>query len=357
MVDADQGAAWRPDVLGDGFEQRDLELPGGHVATLVRYTGGFGDGATDLDQGQDQGHGQDANQARDQAQDQGSVAEPSQPGKPAVLYLHGFVDYFFQAHQAKAFAARGYPFYAIDLRGYGRSIGRGNDHPAPNYVPNIAIYAQDLDAAVAAIETEGHTGVVLVGHSTGGLIGPLWAKARPGHPLKALVLDSPWLDFNRNWLMRGPVTQLIRAIGPVAPRTKVGGLKSHYGLALHQDTGGEWDYSLAWKPHEGFPVAASWFASIRRGQAQVKKGLNLTMPILVMTSLRVGDPRRATPEQLTTDTVLDPRQMWRLAPKLGLQVEVHALDGAAHDLALSPEPTRTRYLTETIDWLDRVLGG
>jgi len=348
MVDADQGAVWRPDVLGNDFQQRDLDLPGGHVATLVRYSGPLGQGAA----GQTQAG--EPSQATDQA---GSSAKAAPSPKPAVLYLHGFVDYFFQAHEARAFAARGYPFYAIDLRGYGRSIGKPNDHPTPNYVPNTAIYAQDLDAALAAIEAEGHSGVVLVGHSTGGLIGPLWAKARPNHPIRALVLDSPWLDFNRNWLMRGPVTQLIRAIGPVAPRTTVGGLKSHYGMALHRDTGGEWDYSLAWKPHEGFPVAASWFTSIRRGQAQVKKGLNLPMPILVMTSLRVGDPRHATPEQLTTDTVLDPRQMWRLAPKLGLQVEVHALEGAAHDLALSPEPARTRYFTETIDWLDRVTGG
>jgi len=323
----DQGATWRPDVLGAGFQQRDLQLPGGHIATLVRFTGS----------------------------PEPANLEPGAVVKPAVLYLHGFVDYFFQAHQARAFAARGYCFYAIDLRGYGRSLGRGNDHPTPNYVPDIGIYAQDLDAAVAAISDDGHQEVVLVGHSTGGLIGPLWAKARPQHHIRALVLDSPWLDFNANWLMRGPVSQLVKAVGQVAPGVKVGGLKRYYGRALHQDTGGEWDYSLAWKPHDGFPVAASWFTSIRRAQARVKRGLDLDLPILVMTSLHRGDPNHAVPHQLTTDTVLDPRQMWRIAPKLGLQVEIHALEGGAHDLALSPEPVRSRYLTEVLDWLDRAL--
>ncbi|MEK8226237.1 alpha/beta hydrolase [Oerskovia sp. M15] len=40
----------------------------------------------------------------------------------AVLYVHGFVDYFFQAHLGDAFEEHGYAFYAIDLRGYGRSL-------------------------------------------------------------------------------------------------------------------------------------------------------------------------------------------------------------------------------------------
>ena len=44
------------------------------------------------------------------------------PTKRAVLYVHGFVDYFFQTHLAEFFTARGYDFYALDLRKYGRSL-------------------------------------------------------------------------------------------------------------------------------------------------------------------------------------------------------------------------------------------
>ena len=40
----------------------------------------------------------------------------------AVLYIHGFSDYFFQRHMAERFAAEGYAFYALDLRKYGRSL-------------------------------------------------------------------------------------------------------------------------------------------------------------------------------------------------------------------------------------------
>ncbi|MDR1799124.1 MAG: alpha/beta hydrolase [Bifidobacteriaceae bacterium] len=319
---------WRPDVLGPAYEQRDLPLPGGALATLVRRVEAGGIGG------------------------QVAVAGGSQ-GKPAVLYLHGFVDYFFHPHVADAYESRGYRFYAIDLRSHGRSLGRGAEEGQPNYVRQIAVYAADLDAAATAIRQEGHDRLVLLGHSTGGLIGPLWAAARPG-ALTALVLNSPWLDFNSNWLMRGPVTGLMHGLAKVAPKLKVSGLTCHYGQALHQGTGGEWDYDLAWKPHQGFPVGAAWFSSVRRAQARVKRGLAIDCPVLMMTSLRRGDNLHYHDELLTTDSVLDPRQMWRLASRLGPDVEVRALAGGAHDLALSPEPVRSRYLTETLDWLDAV---
>ena len=323
MVSKDQGSLWQPDVLGIGFEQRDLELPEGQVATLVRYT---------------------------------ELATPanSAPDKPAVLYLHGFVDYFFQAHVARAYAQRGYPFYAVDLQGYGRSIGKGRNHETPNYVKDIAVYTQDLNAAKAAILQDGHQELVLLGHSAGGLIGPMWTAANPD-VVRALILNSPWLDFNANWLMRGPVSGMVALVGKVAPHLKVGGLKQYYGKALHAATGGEWDYNLQWKPNGGFPVAASWFSSVRRAQKHLKQGLAISCPVLVMTSLRRGDNLHAHPNLVTTDSVLDPRQMWRVAPKLGLHVEVHALEGGAHDLSLSPEPVRSRYLAESLDWLDQVL--
>ena len=43
----------------------------------------------------------------------------------AVLYLHGWNDYFFQTHLADVLSAAGFAFYALDLRRYGRSLRRG----------------------------------------------------------------------------------------------------------------------------------------------------------------------------------------------------------------------------------------
>jgi len=44
------------------------------------------------------------------------------PSKKAMLYLHGFNDYFFQDHFADWANKLGFNFYALELRKYGRSI-------------------------------------------------------------------------------------------------------------------------------------------------------------------------------------------------------------------------------------------
>ncbi|MFC8921064.1 alpha/beta hydrolase [Cellulosimicrobium sp. NPDC057127] len=317
---------WRPDVLGGTWQARDLDLPGGAVATLVR------DAAA------------------------GSAPVGPGPGRPAVLYVHGFIDYFFQTHVAEAFAARGYPFYALDLRGYGRSIGRGTGAPSrpdddPNFVTDLAVYAQDLDAAARALRAEGHEHLVVLGHSTGGLVASLWADARPGR-VSALVLNSPWFDLNRSWLYRGPVTQVVDVVGRVAPRLVVGHLDEHWARALHASTGGEWDFDLAWKPLEGFPVRAGFLRSVRRAHRRVAKGLAVDCPVLVLASARSGPAAGWHDALLTTDSVLDVEHIVSRAARLGDDVTVVAVEGGAHDLALSPEPARSTYLREVLDWLD-----
>lgn len=40
----------------------------------------------------------------------------------AILYIHGYNDYFFQAEMGERFNSQGYNFYAVDLRKYGRSL-------------------------------------------------------------------------------------------------------------------------------------------------------------------------------------------------------------------------------------------
>jgi alpha-beta hydrolase superfamily lysophospholipase len=98
-----------------------------------------------------------------------------------VLYIHGFVDYFFQTHLAEFFTARGYDFYALDLRKYGRSLLA---HQTPNFCTDIAEYYTEIDEAVRIIrEADGHDTLLVNGHSTGGLIAALWAHRVRGKGL------------------------------------------------------------------------------------------------------------------------------------------------------------------------------
>lgn len=307
-----------PDVLGGDWVQRTLHLLpdalGEPVATLVHRS----DAAADRE-------------------------------RPAVLYVHGFVDYFFQTHVADALAERGYDLYALDLRDYGRSIRPGRQ---PNDTHELAVYAEELDAAVRLVRAE-HDRVVLLGHSTGGLIAALWADARRGRGLvDAVVLNSPWLDLRGSWFERTVLTWVLEAVSRVAPRVVVSRLGEHYGTALHRDSGGEWAYDLAWKPLEGFPVRAGFVRAVRRGHARVARGLAIDVPVLVLASDASGPDDRWHDALLTTDSVLDVADMRRLAPRLGPHVTFTTVAGGAHDLALSPLPARTRYLDEVAGWLD-----
>jgi alpha-beta hydrolase superfamily lysophospholipase len=71
-----------------------------------------------------------------------------------VLYLHGYVDYFFQTHLAEFFTARGYDFYALDLRKYGRSL---RSHQTPNFCRDIAEYYPEIDRALKIIRDDDGT--------------------------------------------------------------------------------------------------------------------------------------------------------------------------------------------------------
>ncbi|GAA2237604.1 alpha/beta hydrolase [Promicromonospora sukumoe] len=309
---------WTEDVLGAGFEARTLQLPGGAEATLIRYT-----------------------------PEDGPVS-----GRTPVLYVHGFTDYFFQRHLAEAVAGRGYPFYAVDLRGHGRSMdawtAAGRD---ANMINRLELYAQDLDAAADVIAADGHSGLALLGHSTGGLITSMYANARPDR-VTALVLNSPWFDLKGSWSDRTLVTQAVYVLGRVSPRLVVSRLGEGYGRALHVTSGGEWEYDLRWKPYAGFPVRAGWLAAIRRGHRAVGRGLAVQCPVLVCTSGRTGSDLGEIAEQLGTDVVLDVAHMHARAPRLGQTVEIAVIEGGAHDLALSPKPAREKYLSTVLDWLD-----
>ena len=68
------------------------------------------------------------------------------PTSKAVLHVHGFADYFFQTGLADFWVARGYDFYALDLRKYGRSL---RPHQTPNYVADLRAYYEELDLAYA----------------------------------------------------------------------------------------------------------------------------------------------------------------------------------------------------------------
>jgi len=270
----------------------------------------------------------------------------------AILLVHGFADYFFRTELVEHLGVRGFDVYGIDLRGYGRSLRPGQ---LPNYVTDLRTHFTELDEAVRLIRADGHQRLVVLGHSTGGLITALWAhEHRADPPMDALALNSPWLDLAEPWLARTVGMAGVRLLGRFAPRFVLRpALGGQYGRSLHRDYHGEWDYDLTWKPLNAFPVRAGWLRAIHLGHQQVHRGLAIPVPVLVLHSTR--SLLRATAWSdavMRADTVLDVGQIARWTPRLGPSVRAVPIEGGLHDVFLSVPEVRQRAQTELDTWLD-----
>lgn len=273
----------------------------------------------------------------------------------AVLHLHGFADYFFQTAAADYWTGRGYDFYALDLRKYGRSL---RPHQTPNFVTDLVDYYEELDEALHRIrQRDGHTHLVVTAHSTGGLIAPLWAHARrPG--LAGMVLNSPWLDLHGSALLRTAGTAAIDRLGQrrpymVVPRD-VSGI---YNQSLHRDHRGEWEFNLDWKPIDSWPVYAGWLRAVRRGHARVHRGIDVGAPVLLLTSAASHFPKEWDERVDRHDIVLDVEMIRKWGHKLADHVTMTRIEGARHDVTLSAEPARSRAFDEISRWLDVYVEG
>lgn len=272
----------------------------------------------------------------------------AEPSRRAVLYVHGFVDYFFQTHLADFYVERGFDFYALDLRKYGRSL---RPYQTPNFVLSLSDYFAELDEAVRIIR-EDHDVLLVNAHSTGGLITALWAdRVRGKSQVQGLFLNSPFFDMNVPLPIRVLGDVLSTSLRGFAPLAKLpSGWSTRYGRSLHRDYDGEWHFDLAWKPLGGFGVRAGWLAAIRRAQRRLQAGLAIDVPVLVMASDRTVRPSRRA-DVTRADAVLNPEHMARWAVGLGDQVTVVRIDGGLHDLVLSCEPVRERVFTELEAWI------
>ena len=187
------GLSWRTDILGDGYESRTIELlddaEGPCVATLVRAT-------------------------------------PPADARMTVLYLHGRNDYFFQTEMAQCLSDAGAAFYALDMRKYGRSL---RPHQTIGYANDLSAYDEEIGEAIEIIREEREDEpIILMGHSTGGLIATLWAHRHPG-VLNGLILNSAWLEMQSMAAWRGAMTPVIGRIASRNPMWEVpSGGAGHY---------------------------------------------------------------------------------------------------------------------------------
>jgi alpha-beta hydrolase superfamily lysophospholipase len=292
--------AWQPDRLLPGFESLELPAPddydGRVVATLVRLP---------------------------------VSAAPLGAVRGTVLYVHGFIDYFFQVHMARRFAAEGYAFYALDLRKHGRSLLL-QQHPC--FCKDLSEYYADITRALAEIGT----GVLLAGHSTGGLICSLYKhEGERRDQVKALWLNSPFFDWRDARKSKLRIARMLGWFSPFMNDPKA--VLPAYVRSLHKNWEGEWDFDLSLKPLMGFPAYFGWVRAIFAAHAKVHAGLSLDCPVLSMYSDEA-------------DMVLDWKQVSRWSRTLGRDVTALQFPGGLHDLVLSRSEIRESVFHQLFAW-------
>lgn len=275
-------------------------------------------------------------------------------GKPSILYLHGYNDYFFHPHVAQAFHEQGYNFYALDLRKYGRSL---LEHQHPNYCRNIDEYYEEIDKALLNIYAENKSEIVLLGHSTGGLIASMYANfGKQKHLISSLVLNSPFFEFNVSKIekvLTNLVARIISTMYPYAKKNKP--MSALYNQSLLSSYYGEWDFNLKWKPEHGFPAYFKWIVAIYDAQQIIKTQSNIKAPVLVMHSQKSEIPKKWKSDYLGMDIVLNINHIKEIGNKLGKKVTFLPVENAIHDIFLSQKQVRETAFNEMLNWLKKMI--
>lgn len=271
----------------------------------------------------------------------------------AVLYVHGYNDYFFQREMGDRFVDSCYNFYAVDLHGYGRSIRPGN---VPYQARKVDEYYEDIDSVLAVMRADGVKNVVLMGHSTGGLIASSFMNVAPDTIVSALVLNSPFLEWNMNAFMRKIAIPAVAKIGRSHPSLAISqGNSTAYGESLLKDYHGEWTYNVEWKTLHPRKVTAGWLNMISQAQKQLRKNKGqISVPILLMHSATSVDTAEWTEECQRADAVLNVDDISKIGRTLGADVTRLTVRGGMHDLILSAPEVREMVYNSIFEWLDQL---
>lgn len=305
-------AQWCPDSLGDGYSYRYVDqgrdYSGSVRSTIVRKTSSVG-------------------------------------SRVGILYLHGFNDYFFQAEMGDYFVNHDIDFYAVDLRKYGRSLIPGQKR---FQVRELGEYFPDIDSALVAMRSAGIRDIVVLGHSTGGLIASYYLSKHQPSEVKGLILNSPFLDWNLGKFTEGVLIPAVTAAAAIAPSLKIPqGGGTGYSESLLSGEHGRWSYDITKKLKISPDVDAGWVRAIDNAQWDLQHGAHINIPILLMHSDHSVYGSEWSEAFNHGDAVLDVEDISRYGRRLGPSVTEATVKGGLHDLVLS-EPRVAAAVYETM---------
>ena len=193
------------------------------------------------------------------------------PVKGVVVLVHGVHEHSGRyAHVAERLVAAGYPVYAVDHPGHGRSDGpRGN-------IDSMATTVAGVDA-VARLAVERHPAVpaFVYGHSLGGLITLQYVTGTPIE-LRGAVVSAPALDVSAADPVRRAASGLLSRLAP-----NLGVLKLDPGT-ISRDLDVVRDYQTDPLNHLGKMRARTGAEILRTVQRMQPRLESLKLPLLVL---------------------------------------------------------------------------
>lgn len=273
--------------------------------------------------------------------------------RKSVLYIHGYNDYFFQSELGDKFTEKGYNFYAIDLRKYGRSIINGQNKFE---VRDLKEYFTEIDSAIHIIKENKCDEIILIGHSTGGLIASYYImETHNKECIDALILNSPFLDFNLSKLEEDYLLPIVSKISNLTPNISISqNSNDGYAQSLLKKYHGEWDYNTEWKMPISPDVSFGWLSAIHKAQKALHTEASINIPILLMRSNISIYGNKWCEEFNRGDVVLDVNDISYYGRKLGPSVKELVVKEGLHDIFLSRKPIRETVYKYLFNWLDSI---
>ena len=229
--------------------------------------------------------------------------------------------------------------------------------PAAGSEPRHAAHPGETLEDAAHMEPDpGRRKLLLVGHSTGGLVLSLWVSRHPGWA-DGVVLNSPWLEFQTRNIGRRLLEPGVRVHAALAPQNRMVNVDlGLYTRSISSRFDGEWDYDPTLRSDVGWHATPAWLSAILQGQEAVARGLGITVPVLALFSASSSLPLVWSEAAMHTDTVLDVVGVARRSADLGSHVTIVRVEGALHDVTLSSAPVREVVWTETERWFAAYMG-
>ena len=260
---------------------------------------------------------------------------PSAPQFIAV-YVHGWNDYFYQAHLARMMTHLGAAFYGIDLHRYGRNMPRRSGLiPFNCYEDDYTTYDRELDWAIATARQE-HPDlpVVVMAHSNGGSVVSGWAS-RHHDAYDGLIFISPWVVQDVSGIPAGNTVRTIISKylkGLHLPMLGPGSTVYQDSLAGYATIGSPlprrlvpfgndpavcgWITNPQWRITEGAPILFGWLSAILSTQQWLVDHARFSnQPVLCLTAAHDPDDFYH-PEIARIDSLM--AKKWKSAGKTSL---------------------------------------